>query len=300
MLDTSPVLVDGGRIWLTGHVDVPNPNVATGTWTGSLSIDNGHSWRIWSYEEQFTLNSRLMSATAGGTAWFAVGRHVYTAEGEAEPALTAAQPEGFNNIYQLAALGPRRALLMGAANNQSPAQWLETVDGGRRWTPAPDPCAETPAARTLFPVVTLARNGTLWAICTATPDPAAQPPGPADRSRYVVVSTDQGQSWQQRGAFTEPISGLLTLFRGVSNTVAWRYTLSGDVMLTADGRTWTVADDVSPTDRVSQLAVVDATTAVTVIRSVPEKSATNSAPAVTVRLRVTRDGGRTWTDHPLP
>jgi hypothetical protein len=81
-----------------------------------LSVDNGQSWRTWSHEEAVTLNSLLMGSTAGGTAWFAAGRHVYVAKEDAEPTLTAAQPEGFNNTYQLTALGPRHALLMGAAN----------------------------------------------------------------------------------------------------------------------------------------------------------------------------------------
>jgi hypothetical protein len=67
----------------------------------------------------------------------------------------------------------------------------------------------------------------------------------------------------------------------VSTAVAWRYTLGDDLMRTADGRTWTVADDLSPTDSASQPAVVDATT------------------AVMVRPRVTRDGGQTWSVHPL-
>jgi hypothetical protein len=67
------------------------------------------------------------------------------------------------------------------------------------------------------------------------------------------------------------------------------------VARTADGRTWTIVDAPANNATIGRFVAIDATNAVSYVIS-----ARPVTDPFDTYLRVTRDGGATWTDQPLP
>ena len=304
------------QLWISGGVDnvfadggtgpsSANPGLPVGRrWTDAASTDGGHTWHTWMIEETagstgLNNNAEHLAATAGGTTWFTEGSHVYAAAGATKPDLTPTQPPNFNNIYQLVAIGPDHAIVMGSENNTLPSRWFETRDRGAHWLPIADPCAGTPQAGSLFTATAVAPDGSWWVVCVSAPaaDPASpgptfpQSPGPHDWPRQLVLSTDDGQTWQHRGPITDPVTGLGVRLYPRSATMAWRTSIGGNITRTVDGRSWTTARNLATNEEfVWQFAAIDSENAIYTSDAI-------NSPAV---FTTTHDGGKTWTTHPLP
>ncbi|HYN96812.1 MAG TPA: hypothetical protein VES42_23470 [Pilimelia sp.] len=261
------------------------------------SADGGRTWRTWRLDPgRDWSESEHDSDVAGGTAWFTLGPHVYVARDGGRPVRAPAQPPGFSDIYEIAAVDADRAVVMGARNNGSPGRWYETRDRGRHWTPVADPCAGLPGEGSLYSVLSVAPDGARWAVCVPPPpdEPdAGVPPstdaGPALRSwpRQQVLSTDGGRTWQRRGALDAPSSGIGTFLHATSATVNWLTVPSGGVYRTVDGTATRVADVTPPDGFVWKFVAADSMIAGYVDAAAPD-------------FRLTRDGGATWTSHRLP
>ena|GEM_PF-4527533 len=254
----------GARLWSVNQVEV------------SGSTDAGATWTRWVGIGANSTDRPAHAGMAGGTLWVAQNGAVGTATAEQVPAPTPAQPPGLIEIRTLAALGPDRAAVL---TGDTTGTWYQSTDRGRHWSVLADPCAGTPYPGALDATMSAGPDGTMWAVCTGSTDGtgAAQP-------KVLVRSTDGGATWGPATAL-DP-AGVLVEIVPVSATTAWLTGLGGDLYRTTDaGAHWNRVAATADPARPLTLAVRDADTA-----------AYTRGTAVVV----TRDGGRTWTEHPVP
>jgi hypothetical protein len=283
-------------LWIVGNsyrydavgTDGTGPTTVPDVVTVAGSADGGRTWRAWMLDDATTGSVGAHSSdSAGGTTWITHGTRVYTATRIERPTSTPSRPD-LGEIYRIIAIGPDHAVVQGAPDPASPTVWFQTTDRGGHWTPITDPCAITSLAGDLGSSLTVAPDGSWWATCLTRFAVSGLPGGPP---REVVVSTDEGRSWQRRGALSDPGSGQALAVYPISATTAWRTDVSGDVMRTVDGTSWSAVGDLEPGVVASSFVAVDAETAVYIRESF------NSVVPVFV---TTRDGGRSWRTHPLP
>jgi hypothetical protein len=283
-----------GRLWIIGsayHFEALGTNGADPTdvpvvVSAGGSADGGRTWSLWPLDDVSAgLSDEASSDTAGGTIWISHGPRVYTASGIERPTLTPASPD-VNDIVRIIAIGPDHAVVQGMTDFRSPSLWFETTDRGAHWARIADPCAGKPQAGSFESSMAVARDDTWWATCVGDRGPSGLPGG---TPHEIVVSTDGGRTWRDRGALTDPASGERLVLYPISATTAWH--TDNDIKRTVDGRSWIPVDRLRPGGIASSFVAIDAETAVYIRESV------NSTIPV---FAVTRDGGGTWTTHPLP
>jgi len=120
-----------------------------------------------------------------------------------------------------------------------------TRDGGRRWTPLPDPCARGWSTESMA----APGNGDLWLICGGAPSGNGQP-------KSVYRSADAGVSWRlvastgstpsSEGAVGEiPLAGYVSQLATVSPKIAWLGLGGVGVARTTDGgATWSLVQGI--------------------------------------------------------
>ncbi len=238
----------------------------------SVSTDGGRTWRRWPLPYSQTTG---VVAVGGDTVWILHNNELWTAHGAEPPRssgkLPVAMQQGGHEML------PMNATTMIMMQTMDAADGYLTTDAGAHWTPLANPCARQAIHR--WSALALAPDGSRWAICSTPLQDGAH--------AIVLVSTDSGRTWQDRGA-APPIAYAYWLYP-FSDRVAW---LTGsdfrppDLYRTADGTHW--LDVAKPGPFVVQMFV--ATGPDTAVM-VPSRSDV---------LKTTTDGGHTWVSHRLP
>jgi hypothetical protein len=280
------VVVNESQLWIDEKTTWDPVRIR---WKVAASADGGRTWQSWDLEQTglaaSNINSVHLIDSAGGTTWISHGPDVWVATGVAQPVKTVSKPPGFNNIFQLTAIGPDHAVVMGSPNNTVPAEWYETTDRGVHWNRIGDPCDGIPHPASLFSDLAVAPDGSWWVTCVAS----------RDRGE-VVVSVDGGGTWQRRGAITDPIGAGgpgpgSTGLHPLSATTAWRTGVQGHITRTIDGTTWIPLPRLGGTDVFqARFVALDGNTAMYLPLAEPAGRG----------FIVTRDGGTTRTLYPLP
>jgi RNA polymerase sigma-70 factor (ECF subfamily) len=233
------------------------------------SNDGGVTWRQWDIVEQGAFR------VAEGKLWLSTGQQVLTATDGGQPVAVGGKfPGTIFNLQRIVALSAKSAIALYAADFNTHT-WYRTDDSGSSWSPMPDPCAATawPAAQN--PSMAAAPGGALWAVCASEDTNGAGP-------KELAVSADGGNSWRSQGVLES--SGRSTEVYPISATAAWRAESHQVLYRTTDAKTWTATADDVP-DFFEGFVAIDADTAAYLDYPV---------------IRVTRDGGRTWTAYPAP
>ncbi len=182
-------------------------------------------------------------------------------------------------VTHVAALSAEAAMVMTLDGNDV-AKWYYTFDSGAHWTARADPCDATATssnvlASSRFTTMSAAPDRSLWTVCAGEPGAGQQP-------KELLVSTNDGETWQSRGKLES--SGYGSAVYPVSKTAAWRSGSRADLYRTVDGTRW---ESVMVTEDGSgfEVAALDQETAIRLERGRDGGSAAH----------LTLDGGRTWT-----
>ena len=252
--------VGANGLWLDNATDL--------AWSG----DGGRTWRHWSLGAGDITEP---DAVGGGVLWLARGANLYSATADRGPIKLPAPVNPPDVIQQVVATSADHAIVLAGNPDTSQYAWYETSDRGAHWARWADPCAGTPYPSGDRTSMAIAPDGALWVVC-------ASEPGAGNQAKRLVLSTDGGRTWQQRGQLET--GGYGTGVVAYSASVAWRTGGRADIFRTTDGRHW--QDVAGPLDGFAvQFAPID------------QDSAAYTDGTL---IHVTYDGGKTWTSHPLP
>jgi photosystem II stability/assembly factor-like uncharacterized protein len=251
------------------------------------TADGGATWHPQSSQSAGATDSPVSGVTAGGGAWL-LGMDAPTPPrarlhyaSVQEPAFRSVAAPAGTEPARVVALDTDRALLL-AVDDTGTAVWYGTADRGRHWTKLPDPCAGTRFPGSPFSTMSVAPDGSRWAVCVGFP-------GSGQQRKDLVRSTDGGQSWQNLGALED--NGYADQLYPVSASTAWRTGDRADVYRTTDGGThWTDVAATGAAGGAPTFFAIDANTAVYF---------GSSETSDQTLVHLTRDGGRTWTSHPF-
>jgi photosystem II stability/assembly factor-like uncharacterized protein len=284
----------GGHWTVVGQLD--GIDLAAGS-PHLLVADDAHLWVLTDFTLLATADagkhwqSTNLSTAAGNsgplgdavvahrTAWALSNNVVMRATAGNLPAATRGQTS-LQGLFQLTALDADRAVVLSPDADTGKGTWFETANRGDHWSKLfPDPCAGTIAEGSPYSRMAVGPDGTRWVVC-------ATQPGTGQQRKELVVSTDDGQTWHRQGTLES--SGYGTEVHPMSPTVAWRTGGRADIYRTTDRTHWTdVAGDGGSGGMT--FVAIDANTAL-YFRS---DTGTQSVEYLT------RDGGRTWTNHPF-
>jgi hypothetical protein len=253
-----PVGADG--LWLDSGSDLG--------WSG----DGGRTWRHWRLDGA---NIHGSDALAGGVLWLSRDANLYSANAANGPIKVPAPVNAPDVIQQVVATSADHAIVLAGNPDTSQYAWYETSDRGAHWTRWADPCAATPYPSGEWTSLAIAPDGALWMVCGSEP-------GAGNQAKRLMLSTDGGRTWQQRGQLE--VGGYGTGVFAYSASVAWRTGGRADIFRTTDGRHW--HDVAGPLDGLAvQFAPID------------QDSAAYTDGTL---IHVTHDGGTTWSSHSLP
>jgi len=297
---------DLGTVWTTvGPLDALGPALSSGPFgggPGSLivvsdsvmwrfgddaarsSVDGGRTWRP---STVGTIDGGSSLGVAGGIVWLSQNGQVTVAGGGDAFTPTAAQPPG-DGPLSLSAISADRVVVERAGGHTSGSgRWYVTSDRGADWAPFGDPCAGTTHPGTSGAYLSATPDGGLWAVC--------MPDGAGQTGVDVATSLDGGVTWQPHAAGPGG-DDLLPM----STTVAWRGGTDSDIYRTTDrGAHWI---DVAPVGQFQRDGAPQDTKAFFVATAVDADTAlyVNHSPGMPAALiHLTRDGGHTWTTHPV-
>jgi hypothetical protein len=219
--------------WLIGATEVWYITELSWTSSGTGSLNNGVSLPTGAF------------SVAKERLWLIAGGKVSIWTASRNPLPTNDTPSPAVNV---AALSAEAALVM-----TEDGKWYYTYDSGTRWALRPDPCAVPQTSS-----VHAAPDRSLWAICA---------------SGSLFVSTNDGESWQPRGAITWP-----AFIRPVSQTAAWCTTPDAGILRSLDGAGWQRTNATLTSG--PQLTAIDEDTAIYL--------------STTGHAQLTNDGGATW------
>lgn len=239
------------------------------------SVDGGRHWSSWDLGADPTQSKG--GGLVGRTLWVAYHGDVFRATSGGRPAPTAGQPPGRGQIGSLAAISADSAIALRAQGDSK--GWYRTADRGAHWSAAADPCAGLSHPNVTDAYLSAGDDGGLWAVCFVA---GGRAPG-----WQIATSADGGHSWQPHPGGAPGGDDV----EAVSPTVAWRTGNGADVYRTVDsGAHWTDVAHLPPGASLKGGFVRDADTALYVL-PVPGSDH--------VTLRLTTDGGTTWTTLPF-
>jgi photosystem II stability/assembly factor-like uncharacterized protein len=247
---------------------------------GRLAAANANStWLVTDQDLRYVSDGQFMfwSVTDPGEFSVAEGK-MWLIQGGKVSASTPSIPSAYISplpapAIHIAALSAEAAMVMTLSDGDV-ANWYYTNDAGANWTPRPDPCAATSTSSNVlasnrFTTMFSAPDRSLWMVCASEPGAGQQP-------KELLVSTNDGETWQSRGKLE--ISGYGTAVCPVSKTVAWRSGGRADLYRTTDGTHWkTVTADEDGSG--FEVAALDQDTAIRLLHEA---------------AYLTTDGGRTW------
>jgi hypothetical protein len=252
--------------------------------TARSSVDGGRTWRLQSIG---TIDGSSSLGVSGGTVWLGQNGQVTVADGGGPFTPTAAQPPGDGPLTVSAISAGRVVVERGSGHSSGSGHWYVTSDLGAHWAQFGDPCAGTSHPGTPAVYLSATPDGGLWAVC--------MPDGAGQSGVELATSLDGGVTWQPHAAGPGGDDVL-----PMSRTVAWRGGTDSDIYRTTDrGAHWNDVAAVGPAQRDG--APQD-TTAFYVATAVDADTALyiNQSPGMPAALiHLTRDGGHTWTTHPV-
>jgi photosystem II stability/assembly factor-like uncharacterized protein len=238
---------DGGRTW--SRTALPAGVVAVAPLNGSV-------WALQACPGSPPCPVRMLVSTDGGRDW----------------AGTATQPGVGGPDATMVRVSATDAFVSGSeAAGRAGSRLSATHDGGRTWTPLPDPCG--PSLGAAAPALAALEPTELWVACEA----------PAGRS--VLRSRDGGRHWEPRasaapGAGPLGAGGSLSALALAPRGPIYLGLEGGPLLRSGDGSAWTVSLDATSAGGVRRVEFLDTTHGWVVTGD--------------GRALGTADGGRTW------